>query len=296
MALSPDHLVVTSDSRQISSHGTILYPVACYENNLTQKSFIAHWHDELEFLTVCEGCAQIMAGSANHALNAGEGVFLNAGCLHAAHNAGAAKCVLHSIAFHPSLIGGYPNSIYWKRYIQPVLSSKHRECVFHGDASWKQDCLHDADEAWNAHVQETENFELQVREKLSHLLATMLAHQIEPQAPRSPKAIRSEERTKEMLQYIYNHYDEPITLEILAKKSSISVSECLRCFHDTIGTTPIQFIRQFRLQKAAELLATTSLSIIEIGMKCGFEEMSYFAKIFRNVYGKTPSDYRKSFL
>ena len=72
----------------------------------------------------------------------------------------------------------------------------------------------------------------------------------------------------------------------------LCVSECLRCFHNTIGTTPIQYLKSFRIKKAAELLTNTDLKIVDIGIMCGFQDMSYFAKTFRNIYGCTPSKYR----
>ena len=72
---------------------------------------------------------------------------------------------------------------------------------------------------------------------------------------------------------------------------SLSVSECLRCFHRTIGTTPIQYLKSLRIKKAAELLTNTDMKIVDIGIICGFQDMSYFAKTFRNIYGCTPVSY-----
>ena len=59
-----------------------------------------------------------------------------------------------------------------------------------------------------------------------------------------------------------------------------------------VGTTPIQYVKQLRIQKAAELLASTDQRIADIGAACGFQEMSYFAKTFRELKGRTPSRYR----
>ena len=59
-----------------------------------------------------------------------------------------------------------------------------------------------------------------------------------------------------------------------------------------VGTTPIQYVKQLRIQKAAELLASTDQRIADIGAACGFQEMSYFAKTFRTVKGQAPSQYR----
>ena len=81
----------------------------------------------------------------------------------------------------------------------------------------------------------------------------------------------------------------------IAGSASLSESECLRCFHNTIGTTPIQYLKSYRIKKAAELLSNTERKIVDIGMACGFQDMSYFAKAFRGIYGCTPSEYRRCF-
>ena len=109
----------------------------------------------------------------------------------------------------------------------------------------------------------------------------------------STKKLRDSQRMKNMLQYIDEHYSDNITINEIAESVSLSVSECLRCFHRTIGTTPIQYLRSLRIKKAAELLTNTDMKIVDVGIICGFQDMSYFAKTFRNIYGCTPSQYRE---
>ena len=84
-----------------------------------------------------------------------------------------------------------------------------------------------------------------------------------------------------------------LTVEQIAASASISPSECLRCFHDMIGTTPNQYLRDQRAQRAAELLCGTGLRVTEIAMQCGFQDASYFARAFRQVYGCGPTEYRR---
>ena len=85
---------------------------------------------------------------------------------------------------------------------------------------------------------------------------------------------------------------EEIHIEEIAQSGFISVSECLRCFKNTIHTTPIQYTIEYRLKKAAELLSATDFTVTEIGTQCGFVDMSYFSRIFKKFYGCTPKKYR----
>ncbi|MDE7197873.1 MAG: helix-turn-helix transcriptional regulator [Lachnospiraceae bacterium] len=71
-----------------------------------------------------------------------------------------------------------------------------------------------------------------------------------------------------------------------------STSECIRCFRGTINTTPIAYLKSYRLQQAALKLQLGTDKISAIAESCGFQEMSYFAKSFKEIYGCTPSEYR----
>ncbi len=96
-----------------------------------------------------------------------------------------------------------------------------------------------------------------------------------------------------MLQYIQEHYGGELTLASIAESAAVSESECLRCFRSMTGSTPIQYVKQVRIQKAAELLMSADRKISDIGAECGFQEMSYFAKTFRELKGCTPGEFRK---
>ena len=96
-----------------------------------------------------------------------------------------------------------------------------------------------------------------------------------------------------MLQYIHNHFGEEITIDNIAASAAISKSECLRCFHNTIGTTPIQYLKNYRIERAAELLTDTEDKVVDLGIQCGFQDMSYFARAFRKVKGYTPTEWRE---
>ena len=95
-----------------------------------------------------------------------------------------------------------------------------------------------------------------------------------------------------MLTFIREHYAEEIDTSAIAASAAISESECLRCFKKMLNTTPNRYLATYRLEQAEALLLHTNLLIAEIGAKCGFNEMSYFARAFRMKYGSTPRTYR----
>ncbi|MCD8022091.1 MAG: helix-turn-helix transcriptional regulator, partial [Lachnospiraceae bacterium] len=66
-----------------------------------------------------------------------------------------------------------------------------------------------------------------------------------------------------------------------------------RCFHEMLNTTPMQYVMETRLKKAAALLRSTNKSAKDIALDCGFNDTSYFTKMFRLRYDCTPGKYRK---
>ena len=103
------------------------------------------------------------------------------------------------------------------------------------------------------------------------------------------------ERMKQMLRFVEEHYAEELTVERIAASVALSESACLRSFRQMLGITPIQYVKQFRVEKAAELLRSTRLKTGEIGMECGFADGSYFIKTFREIKHCTPKEYRAKF-
>lgn len=295
MALSVCGPVSTDpQGRELVEHGTPLFPVACYHDNISEAGVPWHWHDELEILMIETGTAGVSVNGTDYVVNQGEGFFINTGALHGVWRAGAEPCYLQSVVFHPRLVGGSVDSILWQKYLEPLLSNPCLPCIHFTNAQkWEEAASKAIQEAWQSYVSEAEGFEFEVRERLSRLIFLLAKHCPAIEKKPSEKTLRDGERIKSMLQYIQEHYGGELTLARIAESAAVSENECLRCFRSMIGSTPVQYVKQLRVQRAAELLASTDRRISDIGAECGFQEMSYFAKIFRELKGCTPSEFRK---
>lgn len=67
-----------------------------------------------------------------------------------------------------------------------------------------------------------------------------------------------------------------------------------RLFHEQVGTSFNRYVTDIRLNNAALLLKTTDKSILTAALESGFNSISYFNRMFKEYYGKTPGEYRKS--
>ena len=282
--------------RELAQHGSEQFPIAFYADDLALETVPWHWHDEIEAILVESGTVLVSAGTENYLLKVGEGCFINGGVLHAVWNAdeGNAECRIRSMVFHPRLVGGSEDSVFWTDYVQPLLADRFPKsiCLKEG-VRWDREVMSQLDGAWKAGVQALPGYEIQVRYALSQMMFLLKSHSHPQQKRPSEKAIRDGERIKAMLQFIQENLSSELTIAQIAGSVTISESECLRCFRNMIGTTPIQYVKQLRIQRAEELLLETELKIADIGEQCGFQEMSYFAKTFRRMRGCTPSEYRR---
>ena len=100
-------------------------------------------------------------------------------------------------------------------------------------------------------------------------------------------------KIKEALEYIDNHLDEPISFKTIAKKFNFSPYYFHRMFFVIVGKTIAAHIRDRRLQAACADLAATDKSIISIGFDCGYDSAQSFSRAFKQMYGLSPSEYRK---
>jgi len=96
-----------------------------------------------------------------------------------------------------------------------------------------------------------------------------------------------------MLAYINQNYDQPIRLKDLSQMFYINKNYACFLFRKYTGLTFSEYINKLRMEKACELLANTSLSISEVAEKSGYPDYFYFSKLFKKVYGITPTDFRK---
>ncbi len=293
MTIAKCSVTVNSSGEEIRKHGTSEFPIAFYEANVSSYSIPWHWHEEFEIIWVISGVIKVSVDNTELILNKNQGIFINAGFLHSVHAANDGECNLKSLVFHPRLIGSI-DSIYWQNYIEPIIQNHNLPYILLDSfINWQEKILAYSISIWNRLYNAEHGFEIYVRNELSQLILIALTNHSKCETKPSIRDLLNADRIKTMLQYIQMHYSETITISALAKAALISESEVLRCFHNTIHSTPNQYLKQYRIQKACRMLVDTDMTSIDIAFQCGFQSSSYFTKTFREQIGCTPLKYRK---
>lgn len=99
-----------------------------------------------------------------------------------------------------------------------------------------------------------------------------------------------------MMIYIHENYQDNIKIADIASAGFVSEREYFRAFQDSLHTTPGEYLRTYRLQKACVMLRESGDSITRVSQTCGFGSSSFFGKAFLAHFGVTPTQYRRSCL
>jgi len=94
--------------------------------------------------------------------------------------------------------------------------------------------------------------------------------------------------------YINSNLDKELRLTELAEMVHVSPTYFSTMFKRFNGVSPVEYIVHKRVQRAIEMIRTTSLNLTEIAMACGFNNGTNFYKAFRKVTGRTPASYRRN--
>ena len=101
---------------------------------------------------------------------------------------------------------------------------------------------------------------------------------------------------RDIITFLVNHYKQNLALKDIADQIGLSPFYLERLFKQETSETPRAYLEKIRIDKAAHLLISTSLTNLEICYEVGFQSPSNFYKVFRSLKNCSPSEYRKEFL
>ncbi|MBR1558769.1 MAG: helix-turn-helix transcriptional regulator [Clostridia bacterium] len=269
-------------------------PFAAVESDLTEYANNCaswHWHDFVELGWVVDGRLECSTPSGAFTLSPGEGYFVNANTLHLHRMAGEAA-TFRVIQFVPSLLAG-SGSLY-ARYIAPVERCPRIESLaLRRDDPVAGRALDDIIDIFALAAREPTGYELRIMEGLFRLWSALYALAAPMLAAGQDDADAHADRVKTMLTFIHTHFDEPLTVADIAAAASVSEREAFRSFRKVLDVTPTGYLLRHRVNSAARMLAETRMSVTEISLACGFSSPSYLCKVFHDLNGVSPRDYRR---
>lgn len=280
------------NNEELVQHGDYEFPCAVYFSDIdiyTASEIAWHWHKEIEIVVLYEGNVSLETAKESIILKKGDGVFINSEELHYFKKIGDEKCVLISYVFDKSLVIGDKGSIIERKYIEPLVQNKTLSLFKISEKLSRK-----LEEVFFEYEDKKFGVEINIRNILSSVLLEIIIENREKLIEKKIYKNLDSQRIKGMLDFIQKNYSNELTLKEIGEAVFIGERETLRCFARTIGISPIEYLKKYRVKVAANLLTTTDLPVTEICIQCGFNSPSYFSKSFQRVFNVTPREYRKN--
>lgn len=282
-------------------HGTAQFPVGLHKLEYpadTDVMFYVHWHQEFEFLVLTEGKVLFTIEDREYVMNPGDIVFINSNYLHMAKNICGGVCSFYAIDFSYHVLNEDIHSIFSKKFIRPILNDKYVFPEFmpvseDEDKCWQKDIRNYLHEIGECPEHELEPFELMIRSRILAIWDILDKNCVRSQKDNDIES-RYSERLEPVISYIKENYAYEITLGELAAILPMSEGQFSRVFKQTMKLSPIQYLMRYRILQSCKLLQDTEKKIGEIANLSGFNNISYFNRVFLNTIGCTPKEYREN--
>ena len=276
------------EQRESRVHGTFDFPFGYYNVSAEHPRYIMvdHWHPEYEIIRINKGTLQFKVNGREHTGRAGDYFIVQDGALHGGipH-----KCQYECVVF--SLHAVSELNPLCAQLIQPVLFGglQFQEHIPTPDAGLSQ-----AGEALFASFQAGGAAPYYTLGATFTFLGILLDRYTVNRSLKPQEAeLRRLARIKDVLRLIRNHYQEEISLDDMAASAHMNKRYFCRYFREMMGKTPIQYLNYYRIECACELLSASERTVSEVAAACGFNNISYFVRVFGAHKGTTPSLYAK---
>ncbi|MDM5225272.1 AraC family transcriptional regulator [Cytobacillus sp. NJ13] len=283
---------VDESLKELTSHRTVVMPVACYETKIAdniQGKIPLHWHEEIQFILSVKGEAIVQINEEKLSVKEGEGIFINSGCLHSAEDLNG-DCVYICLNVSPHFL--LPQELY-SSYIYPYISATNLPyIILNRCEDWGKSILESIMEIKELMNDNSPFYEINITSLLTFIWQQLIRNGF--QLEYSQTEVEKHMRMKEMLNWIHQHFAEKVTLADIAKAGRLSNSECCRYFKKILKTTPINYLIHYRIQKSLPLLQERDSNVTEVAFKVGFNSSSYFIEKFRKYMNMTPLAYKKN--
>lgn len=277
--------------REKREHGTKEFPCACYHVSEIHPRYnmIHHWHNECELILIRQGSFALTVDGREHILSEGDCALVVGGSMHGGN---PDNCVYDCLVFDMTTLLKCSQSC--ALAMQPVLNHEKRlNPVFKKGSEPAQQ----AADVIEAMLKKSGGYEFFVQGGLLCMLGYIVktdSYFAEKDIPASD--IKKIRKFKKVLTYIEQHYREQITLEEMAKQCGMNRNYFCRAFKEYTKKTPIEYLNYYRIESACEQIVGTEEKLLDIAISCGFNDYSYFIKVFKSQKGVTPRDYcRRSF-
>ena len=252
-------------------------------SEVDQLRYPLHWHNNLEFNLVLEGCISGRAGNRNIEAHAGEIFFSNSGELHETDATGSVTMKSVSVLLSDSLLREYCPEL--DSYYFVIEQGSEQEKLI-------ADLIMDSAEIYQ---KKEEFYELELSVLLRKICCILLkeCRQEKKNHLYTEHEYRNVKKVKKSIAYMEENYENPVSVKEMGELMGMTPTYFSRFFRKSTGQTFHGYLTYIRLDHAKQKLEQTEEGITDIAYSCGFPNVKSMIEAFKREYGCTPAKYRK---
>lgn len=253
--------------------------------------------DHVVILIINSGSLRVISDGQIESISAGEGLLINIGVECKCHLTSVEPCSYYLMAFDPKFI--FSTKSMFKKYCKPFTDSPDIRLIkFSEDNLRDETVLDSCNRIIAVNMARKQNYELNTLSILCSMWINFLEYTNKDNVVYNGRNVPGfdEKRVKAGIKYIEENYQDMVTLVDIAEHIHLSDSECCRCFKRVLDKSPINYLIEYRVFSAVKILfknPEAAESMGDLCFKTGFNNPSYFNKLFKRFVGCTPTEYRK---
>ena len=251
-----------------------------------------HSHYSSEVLLVRSGVCRVVRGSHSHDLKPGELLYIAPLVRHSVASADGKPVVFDVVKFSATRLREIPSYLSDLRSMSQDAANAHMPIQMNAEEvqRWHLDsiireCIVEStrrEYAWDLHI----------RALICLLITGLCRFWIARREAVVEKEPKEHDPIMDIPTYIEQHIDQPLRVEDLAKRCSLSYPWFAKRFHEIFGLSCKQFIEHIRTETVEQYLVCTDLDLAEISSRTGYTDCSHMVKDFRRMTGTTPGQFR----
>lgn len=269
-----------------------IYKIECKKNT---TGIYAHWHEELEILYVnCRGIIEIEGAPISFKEN--DIIFINKDQLHLVN--ALSDGLIYAIVFDYSFID-FKNSDFCQVHIIENLKSKKMffpAVISNAETEYEMIKSY-LFEMVNQYYSNILGKELKIKCNIYEIIFLLYSANKLSKATeiKNNQDVNQLSYVKATIHYMENDFNSPLTIDEMAKNISISKFHLIKVFKQITGVTPIIYLRDLRIEKSIKYL-NEGHSVTQTAYMCGFNNLSYFIRTFRERFKVSPKEFQNTVL
>jgi AraC-like DNA-binding protein/mannose-6-phosphate isomerase-like protein (cupin superfamily) len=264
------------------------FPVAIFPMARQSSGAIiySHWHEQIELLYFIKGKAIVSINSKDWNVEPGDLIVINSNEIHSIVNTGV-ELIYYVIIVDLSLLGEDDGK---RSLVKNTVPATRNHLLFRNKISENCITLSCLEEIISENENKASGFVLAIKSHIYKLLSHLVREH-------TYEAFKEADTVKNIqaatlypvLKYIENNFTQRITLTDMAHMANLNESYFCRIFKRITGKTLVDYVNTLRVNKADLLLHNSNLSVKEIALCTGFDDINYFSRIYKKYKGLSPS-------